>query len=145
MVTTSLKNAGIQMHQGTVNSPHQQADFYRLPAASDENHYRLFQFGAGENHVQLRVPPAKRVTLFFGYRGDQSIMQLLLLTDALRRSGAEQIDLLLPYMPGARQDRVCNVGEALSVKVYASLINQQQYASVSIFREPVNRGTRLKK
>ncbi|MDI5837845.1 ribose-phosphate diphosphokinase [Shewanella xiamenensis] len=124
---------GIQMHQGTVNSPHQQADFYRLPAASDEANYRLFQFGAGENHVQLLVPPAKRVTVFFGYRGDQSIMQLLLLTDALRRSGAEQIDLLLPYMPGARQDRVCNVGEALSVKVYASLINQQQYASVSIF------------
>ncbi|EGT3628660.1 MAG: ribose-phosphate diphosphokinase [Gammaproteobacteria bacterium] len=123
----------IQAYQGTVNTQQLQADFYQLPAASDEAHYRLFQFGAGENHVQLLVPPAKRVTLFFGYRGDHSIMQLLLLTDALRRSGAEQIDLLLPYMPGARQDRVCNVGEALSVKVYASLINQQQYASVSIF------------
>jgi len=59
---------GIQTYQGAVNPSHQQADFYRLPAASDENHYRLFQFGAGENHVQLRVPPAKRVTLFFGYR-----------------------------------------------------------------------------
>lgn len=124
---------GIQTYQGAVNPSHQQANFYRLPAASDENHYRLFQFGAGENHVQLQVSPAKRVTIYFGYRGDHSMIQLLLLTDALRRSGAEQIDLLLPYMPGARQDRVCNVGEALSVKVYASLINQQQYASVSVF------------
>ena len=96
----------IQAYQGTVNTQQLQADFYQLPAASDEAHYRLFQFGAGENHVQLLVPPAKRVTLFFGYRGDHSIIQLLLLTDALRRSGAEQIDLLLPYMPGARQDRV---------------------------------------
>lgn len=53
----------IQTSQDASHAQCSQADFYRLPAASDETHYRLFQFGAGENHVQLLIPPAKRVTV----------------------------------------------------------------------------------
>jgi ribose-phosphate pyrophosphokinase len=94
---------------------------------------KAFQFGSGEYHLQLATPVAEHVEILFRYQGDQSMMQLLLLTDALRRHGAKYIDLLIPYFPGARQDRVCNEGEALSVKVYADLINQQQYQKVCLF------------
>lgn len=38
----------IQTSQDASHAQRSQADFYRLPAASDEAHYRLFQFGAGK-------------------------------------------------------------------------------------------------
>ena len=107
-------------------------DFYQLPAL-DQNDYQQFSFGGGENHFRLTSTPSRHITLLFRYQSDESMLQLLLLTDALKRAGAVDIDLLLPYFPGARQDRVCNPGEPLSVKVYASLINAQHYASVTVF------------
>lgn len=107
-------------------------DFYVLPPAENCG-YNQFCFGAGENHIRLTSMPASNVTLLFRYQGDASVIQLLLLTDALKRAGAANIDLLMPYFPGARQDRVCNPGEPLSVKVYASLINAQQFSSVTVF------------
>ena len=107
-------------------------DFYALPPSEDAG-YSQFCFGAGENHIRLTQAPAHSVKLLFRYQGDASVVQLLLLTDALKRAGAVSIDLFIPYFPGARQDRVCNPGEALSVKVYASLINAQQFSSVTVF------------
>lgn len=94
---------------------------------------KQFVFGSGESHLQLLATPASHVEILYRYSGDQSIVQLLLLTDALRRHGAKEVDLVIPYFPGARQDRVCNQGEPLSVKVYADLINQQHYRQVRLF------------
>jgi ribose-phosphate pyrophosphokinase len=107
--------------------------FYLPRLASQGEEYKQFQFGAGESHVQIVAKTTRRVEIMFRYTGDQSIIQLLLLNDALKRQGAEVIDLYIPYFPGARQDRVCNRGEALSVKVYADLINQQNFNQVFIF------------
>ncbi|WP_434643805.1 ribose-phosphate diphosphokinase [Achromobacter piechaudii] len=61
------------------------------------------------------------------------VMQLLMLTDALRRlNPAAPVHLDMPYVPYARQDRVCNPGEALGAAVFCKLINDQQYATVTI-------------
>jgi len=49
-------------------------------------------------------------------------MLILLARDALLRLGALNIELLLPYVPYGRQDRVCNKGEALSIKVFGELL-----------------------
>lgn len=107
---------------------------YFLPNPQNQGKsYKHFQFGSGENHLQLLSPSSNRVEIMFRYSGDQSMMQLLLMTDALRRQGANEIDLFIPYFPGARQDRVCNLGEPLSAKVYADLINQQHYRQVTVF------------
>ncbi|QNR53823.1 ribose-phosphate pyrophosphokinase [Pseudomonas phage phiK7A1] len=61
------------------------------------------------------------------------LFALFLATDAIRRVYAEAaIDLFIPYFPYARQDRVCNSGEALSVQVMGKLINAQGYTSVIV-------------
>lgn len=107
---------------------------YFLPNPQNQGEsYKHFQFGSGENHLQLLSPSSNRVEIMFRYSGDQSMVQLLLMTDALHRQGANEIDLFIPYFPGARQDRVCNLGEPLSAKVYADLINQQHYRQVTVF------------
>jgi ribose-phosphate pyrophosphokinase len=107
--------------------------FYLPQATSQGEAFKQFQFGAGESHLQVLAQPSQHIEIMFRYSGDQSMIQLLMLCDAVKRQGAEIIDLYIPYFPGARQDRVCNAGEALSVKVYADLINQQGFNQVSVF------------
>jgi ribose-phosphate pyrophosphokinase len=94
---------------------------------------RPFPSGA-EINVQLDVQELPReVRLTCRLRNSDDIMKLLMTTDACRRLGASDIHLFLPYLPYARQDRVCNDGEALSLKVFADLLNLQNYASVTMF------------
>lgn len=102
---------------------------------NDSKNYKQLIFPAGENHVQLLNLPkeGEPVNILYRYTGDNSILILLQVTDAVRRCGVKEINLFIPYFPGARQDRVCNEGEALSVKVYANLINSQGYNKVVVF------------
>lgn len=54
----------------------------------------------------------------------EDIMELLLIVDAIRRNHLRaEIELHIPYLPYARQDRVCEKGEPFSLKVMANLIN----------------------
>uniref|UniRef100_A0AAU6VYT9 Ribose-phosphate pyrophosphokinase n=2 Tax=unclassified bacterial viruses TaxID=12333 RepID=A0AAU6VYT9_9VIRU len=75
----------------------------------------------------------KVITLTAKVTSSDVLMQMFMATDALRRVYPfAAIDLLIPYFPYARQDRVCNAGEALSVKVIATLINAMKYATVTV-------------
>jgi len=57
---------------------------------------------------------------------------LLIAADALKRMGIQKLNLILPYFPGARQDRVMVVGESLTVKVYADVLNAVGFQKVMI-------------
>lgn len=98
-----------------------------------------FKFPGGE--MQVTVPAGLRehadaATAFRIHallKSADDVMQLLLLTDALRRLNPDvPVHLDMPYVPYARQDRVCNPGEALGAAVFCKLINDQQYATVTI-------------
>ena len=97
-----------------------------------------FTFPAGEAHVRapvLDAPPvgAQNILIRALLKNSHDVMFLLMATDALRRAYPFlPIDLDMPYVPYARQDRVANPGEALGVKVFAELINAQNYRSVRI-------------
>ena len=63
----------------------------------------------------------------------EEFMALMMTVDAIRRrTPGIKINLFLPYMPYARQDRVCNDGEPLSVKVAADLINSLKLNKVTV-------------
>lgn len=91
-----------------------------------------FTFPAGEEHIRLdEINGANRhATITTRLNSSSDIMKLLLATDALRRHGFEYISAFIPYIPYARQDRVCNPGEALSIGVMADLLNEQWYDKV---------------
>lgn len=63
----------------------------------------------------------------------EKVMQLLMATDAIKRYGWKDIELHMPYVPYARQDRVMVPGESLSLKVFADLINSQGYSKVLVY------------
>jgi ribose-phosphate pyrophosphokinase len=52
------------------------------------------------------------------------LMELLLMIDAFRRASAHAINVVMPYFPYARQDRMARGREAISAKVVARMIQQ---------------------
>lgn len=94
----------------------------------------ITQFPGGERHVTMGDMPASLYTSITAYlHTSDDIMDLLLVVDAIRRvCPHKDIDLAIPYFPYARQDRVCNPGEAFSAKVMAGLINGLQCTRVTV-------------
>ena len=94
-----------------------------------------FTFPGGEVHVNLaEIEIGNRTTIWAFLDNAEEIMKLLMTVDAVRRLQPNTtIELHIPYLPYARQDRVCNTGEALAVKVMANLINDLRADSVTIY------------
>jgi ribose-phosphate pyrophosphokinase len=91
-------------------------------------------FSGGESHPRLKLGFAERFLITAHLHSANDIMELLLVTDAIRRQvGNKSISIEIPYFPYARQDRVCYHGEALSVAVMAKLINSQKYNKVTVW------------
>jgi ribose-phosphate pyrophosphokinase len=100
---------------------------------------KTFEFSGGEVHVEL--PDVRDHGNDIAYtvivakvKTSVDVMELLMVTDALRRLlPGIPVSLLLPYLPYARQDKITVIGESLSIKVFADLINAQNYQSVMVF------------
>ena len=91
-----------------------------------------FKFKSGEQHIVLENYDTD-AKVYLKYTGDESFFKMLLKVDALRRRGLKHLELMIPYFPGSRQDRINVRGEPLTVKVYADIINLQQFDRVYIF------------
>ena len=91
------------------------------------------KFPAGESLVTFVPYSASVVSNKFVIRLDfesnSDLIDLALTVDAIRRKAGYGVDihLFMPYLPYARQDRVCNEGESLSVKVIADFINSLDF------------------
>ena len=97
---------------------------------------RSLVFPGGEVQVRIEGPASAQaaVTIRADVVDAGTLMALLLLTDAVRRHYADPaIDLVCPYLPYARQDRVAYPGEALSAAVACRLLNAQGYRSVEVW------------
>lgn len=99
---------------------------------------RVWSFPAGEVGVACHFDSAAfhktDVDIKACITNSDDIMSLLMLTDSIRRMYKNaKINLSMGYVPYGRQDRVCNEGESLSIKVFANLINSQNYNSVQIY------------
>ena len=92
-------------------------------------------FPGGEVNVTIPEPTGSDVTVTANIANAEGIMQLMLVKDAIHRGGIHHnltVTLLLPYVPYARQDRVCNPGEALSISVFCKMINSLKFDRVVI-------------
>lgn len=104
-------------------------------ASGIKSHIKQFVFPGGEVGVKLQQPihDSSHVVITAHIKNSDDVMALLLVVDAIRRqSRTVQISLKLPYIPYARQDRVCDEGEALSMAVFARLINSCGFEEVSV-------------
>jgi ribose-phosphate pyrophosphokinase len=98
---------------------------------------KFITFSGGEEHVHLNnkyeLLMKQPINIYAQILSSKEVMQLLLATDALRHLYPNvDIELYIPYIPYARQDRVCFPGDAFSLNVFADLINAQEYSQVVV-------------
>ena len=78
------------------------------------------RFPDGERYVRvLRSVAGHDVIVVQNTFPDESIVELLLLLEALREAGATSITTIIPYMGYARQERTFQSGEAISARAVA--------------------------
>lgn len=96
--------------------------------------FESFVFSGGEPHIKIRETLFESDEIMITHRvqsfNDMGL--IILAVDALRRMSVKRINMLLPYFPGARQDRLMTTGEPLTVRVYADLINSLNFETVTI-------------
>lgn len=64
---------------------------------------------------------------------NDDIIALVFTTSALKHQyPMASIHLDMPYVPYARQDRACNIGDAHQLKVVANIINSMDFATVTV-------------
>lgn len=100
--------------------------------------HKTMTFYGGEPHLQIDVSAltdgieAGDLIITQRYNTVADFMKIILAADAARRVGFKTIKLVLPYFPAARQDRVCNEGEPLTIQVFANMINSCGFDQVWI-------------
>lgn len=107
-----------------------------IPVVFPEIEYDLLTFPGGELHPKLNpkinYSEIDRVVITHRVNNSNAIMSILTIADALRRLGVKSLDLIMPYIPYARQDRYENLGEAFTLKVFASLINSVGFDKIYV-------------
>lgn len=98
--------------------------------------YTSFTFSGGEEHIKIDTAFIKYNEAFNIHAtltSSAEVMKLAMVVDALRRATVRtQLTLNMPYIPYARQDRVCNPGEALGIRVFCDFINSMKFDKVRV-------------
>ncbi len=100
--------------------------------------YDSFTFSGGEEHVrfdQIDYSESVKIEIFERLTHSSKLVKLMMAVDALKRLSFNNvpIELVIPYFPYARQDRVCVEGEALGASVMANFINSLGFTKVTIW------------
>lgn len=107
--------------------------------------YSKLIFPGGEVQVRFDgLPPIYKnlwkdsevnVTVSAHIPSSENIMELVMLVNAIRHDipNIKKFNLVCPYLPYARQDRVCAQGEALGIKAFAGVINGLKFDSVEVW------------
>lgn len=99
--------------------------------------YKLFKGGEPNpklNDYQIiALRTAKQAIVKAHLSNMDAVWAMVLTVDAIRRVNPKiSISAVIPYVPFARQDRVCNAGEAISIVRMAKTINDLEFDEVLI-------------
>jgi ribose-phosphate pyrophosphokinase len=95
----------------------------------------LKKFAGGECHVKFltEYSAEDKVRINTRLNSSDDVMTLCLAVDALRNMYVNYIEVFIPYIPYARQDRLMVMGEPLSIKVFTNIINSLNLNKVIVF------------
>lgn len=121
----------MKIFSGSANEPLAQkiADHVGIPLSAVENHV----FPDGERRIKLQDDVVDENVIIVQPTCppvDSNLMELCLLLDAARRSGARQVTAVVPYLGYQRQDHIFREGEARSLEV---VIKMMETAGASSF------------
>jgi ribose-phosphate pyrophosphokinase len=91
-------------------------------------------FPDNQPHVVLTdIEEVEDVRVVANIRSSLELVQLMMTVSAIRGLGANQVELVIPYLMGARYDRIINKGDSFDLKVVADVINSLGFSSVHLF------------
>ena len=118
-----MAGAGVRVFSGTGNPNLARgiADYLRLPLGA----MHVFRFADGE--IGVRIDESVRGVDAFAVQptcppANETLMELLIIIDALRRASAARVTAVIPYFGYARQDRKIKPREPITAKLVANLI-----------------------
>lgn len=107
------------------------------PTAFPEIEFELIKFSGGELHIKLNkridYSNVEKVIVTHRVNNMDNLMAILIAVDALRRMGIKHFDLIMPYIPYARQDRYDheeNYGESFTLDVFANILNSVGFETI---------------
>lgn len=84
----------------------------------------ITQFPNGERGYEFAVSDVEHVRLFFKYEDDKDIFSLICAADTIYRWNKQaKIELIMPYIPYSRMDRVKKSFSAFTLKSFANVVN----------------------
>ena len=96
----------------------------------------LFQFSGGEWHIKVNKfhhYKDYKVVITNRLKDGNDLLKVFIAKDALERMGVKRFELIMPYIPYARQDRQCAERESFSLKVFANLLNTAKFDKVTVY------------
>jgi ribose-phosphate pyrophosphokinase len=87
----------------------------------------IFVFPDGEKRIRIQQPVLGEdcvIVQSASIPPDENYMELFIMIDALKRSGAKSIKTVIPYLGYQRQDHIFRDGEAVSLEVIAEILTR---------------------
>lgn len=115
--------------------------FVDIDRVVHEQEFQSWKFPGGEVGVKLSEESiflAKNATsetgfcIYWKFENNEEFMIVANLQDALLKFH-NLVSLLMPYIPYARQDRVCHPGESFALSTFATMLNSLNFDSVCVF------------
>lgn len=89
-------------------------------------------FPDGTILMKQNYPISNEPAITWRYENDRELVALIYLTNHLRNLGCKYIDLYMPYIPNARQDRVKNPEDIFTLKYFSEIINSLKFRTVYV-------------
>lgn len=96
------------------------------------NHFKAFTFPGGERHVTVEPQAIGSHATTAILRSSDDILDLALAAEILSRS-PRMPELIMPYIPYARQDRATTGNSAFSLKAFATILNGLNFPKVHVY------------
>lgn len=96
--------------------------------------YKITRFPDSQPHIKLNIKRGfSAVSIRCAITSPEKLLLLLQTVNAIKRNGHTLGGLMVPYLMGARYDRLMADGDSLDLEVIADLINSCDFREVKLF------------
>lgn len=107
-----------------------------IPVPTPEIEFKILKFAGGELHIELNknidYSKIEKVVITQRVNSMDDFMKVLIAKDALVGKGIKEFDLIMPYIPYARQDRRFPDG-SFTLDVFSKLLNTAKFDKIISF------------
>lgn len=95
--------------------------------------FMKFLFPDNQPHIKLLVGDYEPVDVRCSIMDSKTLLELLLMSNALKEKRIRKRNLYIPYLMGARSDRVMKPGDSFDLRVIADMINYCDFELVHLW------------